>query len=164
MTVRLKADGASGVVAVYDYAAGDDAPFTSPLSNVGRLFFHSGLPAVKIVSVQTGTTTLSALNAAANTAGGNVYSSLSEEKVLFAHGQGGIPYVEGRITSLAGSGVNIPLAGSVPIQRSFSHPRWLHLGADGTNVVLNTFITGYYQTNYASITVGYEVYVTDQLL
>jgi hypothetical protein len=164
MTFRLKVDGTTGKVAVYDYAAGDDAPFNDPTGNIPRVLFHSDLPSVSIIDVRSVSVSLSALDAAFNTGGGNPYSSLQQERTLFAHGRGGIPYVEGRIVSIDGGGVNIPLTGSVPLQQKFAYPRWVHLGADGTNVVLNTFLNAHYLSVYAAMTLGLEIYVTDLLL
>lgn len=164
MSVRLKVDGTTGKIAVYDYTAGDDAPFTSPMSNIPRLFFHSDLPAIKIIDVRSTTVSLSALASGSAQVGGTFYLGLTEEKTLFAHGLAGIPYVEGRITAIDGGSVNIPLCGSVPIQQASSFPRWLHLGASATNVVLNTFLNGYANFDYPAISVTVETYVTDLLL
>lgn len=167
MTVRLKVDGTTGTVAIYDYTIENDEPFTNPYSHLSRLHFHSNLPAIKVVDVRTGSTTLAALNSGINyniTDPTTWYPGLTEAKTLFAHGQAGVPYCEGRITSLAGSPVNIPLTGSVPIQRVNGYPRWLHLGADATNVILNAFVNGSVNGNYASVAVNWEVYVTDMVL
>ncbi|MGE3284166.1 MAG: hypothetical protein AB7O13_24745 [Alphaproteobacteria bacterium] len=159
MSFRLKADGATGVVAVYDYTAGDDNPFTTPLSNVSRLKFHSALPAVGVVSVVTGSLTLSAL--AANN---NDYRSYT----LFAHGQSGIPYIEGRITAIGGSGVSRGFNGSVIVQQQSggtnpvsSFARWVHIGADATNVYLNEVISTHVSTVMSSLALSYEIYITD---
>ena len=168
MTVRLKADGATGKVAIYDYTTANDDPFTAPLSHVSRLYFHSDLPAIKVIDVQTGTASLAAANGNDNRISGNLYTSVGEVKTLFAHGITGTPYVEGRITSLAGSSVNIPLTGSVPIQDYGANGaglyRWLTLGSNATNVVLNAWINANAYQDYPAINVGWEVYVTDLVL
>lgn len=162
--MRLKVDGTTGTVAIYDYTAGDDAPFTSPLSNVSRLQFHSDLDWVKVVDVRTGSVTLPAVNALLAAASGNLYTSDDDEVVLFAHGQSGVPYVEGRVTVLDGVSVNIPLGGSVPFQSFGGLPRWLHIGANATDVLLNWYLPAHRNKNYAAMTISYEIYVTNMVL
>ena len=150
MTVRVKADGATGAIAIYTYS-GSDAPFTSPLSNIPSLLFHSDLRSISITSVVTGSVTLSAHSA--NTSGRQAYT-------LFAHGKGGTPYVEGRLTSPA-----YPLVGSVPVEtQSQGYARLVHLGADATYVYLHEIYAAEQSTAYGTLGLTYEVYVSDVLL
>lgn len=158
MTMRLKADGTSGTVAVYDYTAGNDNPFSNPLGDIPRLRFHSGLLYPAIVSTVTGSISLPAVSA--NTTDRNV------RHTLFAHGRGGIPYVEGAITS--GLSRVVGLCGSVPVQTGDStgaaFPRVVHLGADATNVYLNEYGSTHETFGWSALTLGWTVYVTDVLV
>ncbi len=150
MTVKLYADGATGKLAIYNYS-GSDAPFTAPLSNIPSLLFHSDLYSISITAVSSGSVTLSAHSA--NTSGRQAYA-------LFAHGKGGTPYVEGRLP-----GYGYTLAGSVPIDtQSNGYARLLHLGADATYVYLHETYAAERTTAYGSLSVSYEVYVSDVLL
>lgn len=165
MTIRFRADGTTGKVAIWDGT--DDAPFTSPLSHIDRLHFHSDLPAIKVQSVHTGTVTLAACDSGTQALSGNYLVSVFETKTLFAHGISGTPYVEGKITTIDGGANVIPLCGSVPLQQQTNWaglPRWVNLAADSTNVVLTAFVVGSVACDYPSIVLGYEVYVTDLVL
>lgn len=148
MAVRLKADG-TGKCAIY--TGTDDLPFTSPLSYVSRLRFHSDLTYPRFVSTYTGSISLSAIGA--NT-------THQQTHVLTAHGLGGTPFVEGYATV---GGVRIPLTGTVPIivgsstdtQAASGFCRWLHLGANGTNIIVQEFTnTSSTATNYPGVTFG----------
>lgn len=163
MSFRLKADVASGRIAVYDYTAGDDGPFVAPLSNLSRVKFHSDLGVIGRTDTRTGTLSLGATAY-------NVYGQTNVHN-LFAHGvSGGVPYVEGRITSLAGSGVNIPLVGSVPVDHTEigGCVRVLHLGADGTYVrIVEKYFTRYNDGRFSpfgALSISWEVWVTDMVL
>lgn len=148
MTVRLKAD--SDTIAIYNYS-GSDGPFTNPLGNIPSLLFHSDLRSISITSVTSGTVTLSAHSA--NTIGRQAYA-------LFGHGKAGIPYVEGRLT---GSG--LPLVGSVPVEtQTQGYARLVHLGADATYVYLHEIWAAERTTAYGSLSLAYQVYVSDVLL
>jgi hypothetical protein len=158
MTVRLKADGATGKVAIYDYTTANDDPFTAPLSHVSRLLFHSDLQYPAIIDVRTGSITLPSV--------GTNTTERSVAYTLFAHGRGGVPYVEGAITS--GLSRVVALCGSVPVQVGTSlgaaFPRVVHLGADATNVYLNEYGSTHETFAWGSVTLGWTVYVTDVLV
>lgn len=159
MTMRLKADGTTGAIAIYSYDTANDAPFTTPLSNVSRLQFHSNLEYPAVVSIVSGTTTLPAVGVATH---------ISTTHTLFAHGRGGTPYVEGYITS--GLGQQVGLCGSVIVQQNtgsssaLRFARWVHLGADATNVYLHELGESIDTQGYASLDLGWTVYVLDTLL
>ena len=153
MTVRLHADGSTGTVAIYTYNTADDLPFTDPYNHIDRLLFHSGLNAISVINVVTGSLTLNAIGA--NSAGRNNYT-------LFAHGISGTPYVEGRLTAIGGSSVSRPLAGSVPVAtQTQGYARLVHLGADATYVYLNEVYASEMSTSYSSLALSYEIYITD---
>lgn len=156
MSMRLRAVG--GTMAVYDYTAGDDAPFSAPLSNIARLRFHSGLNYPAIINTVTGTLNLPAV--------GTNTSHRRVQYTLFAHGRPGIPYVEGAIVS--GLGQVVGLCGSVPVQTGTSlgaaFPRMLSLGADGTNVYLVEYGTTHETFGWASLSLDWRVYVLDTLV
>lgn len=159
MTTRLKIDGTTGTAAIYDTSAGD-APFTTPLSHIDKLFFHSDLRSIGVQTVVTGSITLPAR--AAN-------GSFNAVQNLYTHGLGGIPYVEGRITAIGGSPVSIPLCGSVPVDQqsgvnASSFARFVHLGANATHVVLSEYTETHFATAFGSLSISYEIYVTDVLL
>lgn len=165
MSVRLRVDGNTGKVAIYDYTAGDDVPFSSPLSAVSRLRFHSDLVYPRIIDTRTVSVTLPAVIPNAKND-----SDTTSTTNLFAHGQSGIPWVEGKVTS--GLGAIVPLCGSVPVQQHSSSPfsaspsfvRILHLGADATNVVLNSFCVTEDVQTMPALTITVVVYVTNILL
>lgn len=156
MAVRLKVDGVAGKCAIY--TGGDDAPFDYPLEHVDKIRFHSDLQYPRIISTHTGTWTLPAVAAQA----GFVKRSTN----LFAHGLSGTPYVEGFVTV---SGVKVPLLGSVPLNRlsgtrtGFA-ARWVHLGADATNVIMNEATVGMYESGHGTFDVDWTVYLTDTLI
>ena len=155
MTVKLYADGTTGKLAIYRYS-GNDNPFSDPLNNIGALLFHSDLRSISIINTVSSSVTLGAIGG--NAAGRNTYT-------LFAHGISGTPYVEGRITSINGSGASLPLAGSVPVATQASgYARWVHLGADATNVYLSEVYASERVTSYAAMTLGLEVYISDVTL
>jgi len=163
MTMRLKCDGVTGKVAIYDYTAGNDNPFTDPTNNISRLKFHSDLDSISVIAKVTGTITLPAMSAGAfRSAATNVY----------AHGRGAIPYVEGRITSIGGSGVDWAFLGSVPVvdgtaalggdTLNTGYQRILHLGANSTYVIINEMSQA--RGIWPAVNIGYEIWVTDVTL
>jgi hypothetical protein len=157
--MRFKAS-ASGVAIYDEAAAGGDGPFTSPLSHLGNVRFHSSLKYPAIISTKAG---LVALLPA-------VEANLSHQQGdinLFAHGQAGIPYVEGKITS--GLSREVALCGSVPVQTcgtgaAGAFPRVVHLGADGTHVKLNWYGTTYELSGFSKLSLTITVYLTDVML
>ena len=158
--MRFKAS-ASGAAIYDEVAAGGDGPYTSPLSFLPQLRFHSSLRYPAAALVVTGIT----VNLAAVAA-----DSINERVqtfTLFAHGQGGIPYVEGVITS--GLGQPVALCGSVPVQTCGSGAagqfvRVVHLGADGSNVYLNDYGATFETAGFAALSLILTVYVMDVLL
>ena len=165
MTFRLKADVANGRVAVYDYPTADDNPYSDPLSYLSRIKYHSALGAIGRTATQTRTLSLASTSY-------NEYGVTNVHN-LFSHGvSGGIPYIEGKITSIGGTSANIPLVGSVPVDHDTNYGcvRLLHLGADSTYVrIVEQYFTrfndgmGVY-TPFGSLSVGWEVWVTDLVL
>ncbi len=162
---RFYLDKASGAVAVYDTTTQDltlqNEPLSAPLSYVSRLHFHSSLHYPRIVGVYTGTLSMAAVTF-------NVI--YTHEYVIAAHGLGGTPYVEGKIKI---GGVWIALAGSTLVEQqnnvgfplSKGYGRFLALGANGTNIVLEEYTVSYVATpGYSSKSVDYEIYLTDMLL
>lgn len=155
MTMRLKADGTTGRVAIYDTSAGD-APFSSPLGNVSRLRFHSDLwsPAITVAS-PVSVAFPDRRPAAGYRSQGNV------QHVLFAHGLAGTPMIKGYVTI---GGVRVPLTGTIPLQiDDHGLGRFLSVGADATNVfVLEKWV---FNTGTANpITLTFQIYVTDVIL
>lgn len=155
---RLYADGVAGAIAIYTVPSDDstdDTPLTAPLSHIGRLQFHSDLPAPGIVKVGgnfANTGSISIGSASANTAPRTVHQ-------LLAHGRGGIPMVFGKITI---GGSQVPLCGSVPLdlEAGTGFGRWAHLGADATYVLLDIAgIAG--PSGLSSASLSWEVYVTN---
>lgn len=162
MTVRLKADGSTGTVAIY--TGTDDLPFTTPLSYVSRLRFHSDLDYPKIVSTITGSINLPAMS-------GN--SERIHTYTLAAHGQGASPFCEGYIT-VSPSSTRVPLLGSVCVaqgpstgggtldpQRREFFSRWLHLGSNATNILIQEGSACSWNQTHAALTVNYTIYITD---
>jgi hypothetical protein len=164
MTHKLKADS-SGKVAIYDYTAGNDVPFTSPLSAVSRLRFHTDLLYPRIIDTRSVTVTLPAVIANARND-----ADTTSTQTLFAHGLSGIPWVEGKITS--GVGAVVPLCGSTPVQQHSSSPsassqsflRIVHLGANSTDVLLNSLCVTEDTQTMPALTITVVVYVTNILV
>ena len=145
--------------AIWDQSVVGDAPFSAPLSYLPQTRFHSSLRYPAIVSTVSGSIALPSVPANRR--------EYSMANILFAHGRAGIPYVEGAITS--GLSRVVALCRSVPIMTcgtgaAGQFPRVVHLGADATNVYLNDYGTTYELSGFASITLGWTVYVTDVLL
>lgn len=151
MTVTLLIDGNAGKAAIY--TGNDDLPFAAPLSYPERTLFHTDLPTIGIKTTATATVSLPAKAAIGS------YLSGRTTYAILAHGQtGGVPYVEGVISS--GLSKPVTLAGSVLIDNL----RWVHLGADGNYVYLSDM---WIQTPAEAIpgfTLGITIYVTDKLL
>ncbi len=155
----MNIDGVAGVAAIY--TGSDDLPMDDPLDYVGRLKFHSGLHNIAILSVHTGQITLPAVSA---------NSSYQSNYDIIAHGLGTTPYVEGRVTKIGGTDVSIPFAGSIVVVQQSGGPfpaetpafmRILNLGADDTNVIINEYSVAHLDVAYSSVTIDWEVYVTD---
>ncbi|MGE4339263.1 MAG: hypothetical protein AB7E55_25300 [Pigmentiphaga sp.] len=172
MSKVLQASGATGKVAIYDGPS--DAPFTSPLSNLDKLYFHSDLDYVSGLNKQTGSLSIPGRTVALVPFRGGTWF----EHVLFAHGRTGAPFTVGRVVNH--DGVHLPLVGSVPLQvQDWSdgfglggpEGTWqmINLATDLTNVVLmeyvfnNSYTAG---TNafIAPITISWEVVVTDYIM
>lgn len=155
---RLKYD--SGKLAIYDVTDGsiNDNPLTDPLNNVSRLHFHSDLEYPAVIATYSGTVTLSALSAD---------SSQDVTHTIAAHGRAGIPYVEGRILV---DGIWVPLAGSVPVASQSGNPnapsfaRFLHLGANASNIILSEYSISNRSVAYGSTSYSYVIFLTDKLV
>lgn len=152
MTINLYVDGVNGKAAIY--TGTDDLPFSAPLSYPSRVLFHTDLPTIGIVTTATVGVTLSAksITGTAN------YAPGQQSIALFAHGQAGIPYVEGVITS--GLSQRVTLAGSVLLHQH----RWVHLGADSTYVYLQDAWQQTPSLVVPGFSLGLTVYITDYLL
>ncbi len=155
---RLKYD--SGNLAIYDVESTsiDDGPLSAPLSYISRLHFHSALEYPAVIATYSGTITLDSV--IANTEYWRTY-------IIAAHGQAGIPYVEGKINV----GTWVPLTGSVMVtQQGTTTPttpsfaRFVHLGADATNIVLQEYSVSQLTTPYASASFNYVIYLTNKLV
>lgn len=159
---RLRYTSAAGALAIYDVTVGseNDTPLTSPLSDLSRLHFHTGLTYPATIATYTGT-----INCAAVTN----QSGATTTTVIAAHGRAGIPYVEGKI-SIAGNWV--PFAGSVPVDQQSGSPssrrsfaRFLHLGADATNIVITDYsLTHSAAPGFSATSFSYVIYLTDMLV
>lgn len=153
MTVTLLIDGNQGKAAIY--TGNDDLPFAAPLSYPERTLFHTDLPTIGIKTTATAAVSLPAKAAL----GGTSYLSGRTTYAVLAHGQtGGVPYVEGVITS--GLSKPVTLAGSVLLHAN----RWVHLGADGNYVYLNDMWLQTPAVAVPGFSLGITIYVTDKLL
>ena len=126
MALRFRV--AAGKAAIWDNAT-DTLPFDDPVTNISRVKFHSDLDYDAAVDVRTGTANMPARTVL----NGNTTVT------LFAHGQGGTPYIRGRMTI---GGQDIDIVGSVPISvTGEGHARFVSIGADATNVYLTDAYT-----------------------
>jgi hypothetical protein len=158
---RLKYTAAAGALAIYDVTVGseNDTPLTSPLSDISRLHFSTALDYVATIGTYSGTINLGAL--AAN-------SSADVTTVIAAHGQGGIPYVEGKISI---SGNWVPLSGCVVVEQLAGSPsphqsfaRFLALGANDTNIVIHEHSISRSTAGYSSSSYSYVIYLTNMIV
>jgi hypothetical protein len=160
MATQRRLKYASGSLAIYDVesTAIDDGPFSSPLSYISRLHFHSDLEYPAVIATYSGTVTLPSVSA--NTDYVATYN-------IAAHGRGGVPYVEGRLQV---GGVWVPFAGSIPVVQptgtagESSFARFLHLGADSTNIVIQEYSTACNVSAYGSVGFNYVIYLTNKLV
>lgn len=154
--MRFKASAAG--VAIYDeVAAGGDGPFTSPLSNLGKIRFHSALkyPAI-IASPAPVSVTLPEV--------GTNQSQVRGQVELYTHGLGYIPYIEGKITAIGSTNQVVGLCGSVPVQQLSSPQSFLrcvHLGANSTKVLLNWYVTTPFDAVFSQLALTVQIYVLD---
>ena len=143
---RLFARGSDGVVCIH---TGADDVVDNPLSDLSRVLFHSSLEYPSVIATYTPTVVLPVRS------GAQAYAL----HTLFAHGLAGIPFVLGYISNMS----NVSLAGSVPVDGNANWMgRWVTLGANSTNVVLNEDTLG--SGAYASRTLNLVIHVTDLLL
>ena len=160
---KLKADGTTGKVAVYivDDTAIDDLPFTTPLSHLDKVEFHSDLDYLAVSSIQTGTLSLP-------TRTGTTPQTVRHN--LITHGLGYQPMVLGCIVGF--EGYNTPLLGTTPIFMTSDVPanhgirlRSLQLGSDATYVYLHEYVmkadTGY---TFPAIDIDWRVLITTRNL
>ncbi|MGF7160118.1 hypothetical protein FHS85_001741 [Rhodoligotrophos appendicifer] len=172
MTKVFMANGVTGKVAIYDGPS--DAPFTDPLGNLDKLYFHSDLDYVSGLDKRTGTLNLPERRGSdISFRSGKWY-----EHTLFAHGRAGAPFCLGRVVDYEGA--DLPLVGSIPIQQcAFDTSasvggeagswRFLHLATDGTNVMIIEYTFNLACTVGGCIVVpetsiDWEVVVTDKVL
>lgn len=159
MTVRLRAEGDTGTVAIY--TGNDNAPFNNPLNNVSRLRFHSDLDYPKIVRTLTGTLTIAGLT--------SPDTRITTHQVG-NHQQNGQPFCEGWI-KVNGTNPRVPLIGSVCIRQGHGGANdrrgfggnWVHLGSNGTKVLIAEYSLAMQGDSKlaSSVDIDYEIYITD---
>lgn len=167
----------NGKVAIWT-GSQDDAPFTSPLSNLSRVKFHSDFQYPKIIDVKNFTLNLPELPTSGSGAGsGGANGVRARSYVLGSHGRPGQPFVIGRIVV---NGVAVAFTGSVPIEGPSDPPvsgsyrsnfaQWLALGVDATNIIVHEYAVqggdaGTQQwERRAAKSMPITVYITDILL
>lgn len=146
---------------------GDELPFSSPLSHLGRVKFHTDLDYIKVVSTLSATINLPLVT--------NVAQRVASY-LVGAHGQAGQPFVLGQVTV---QGQPTAFTGSVCVQQgdnngitilSPSYGRFLALGADSTNVYVHEYLVAYGDASasnfetYAALSLGITCYVTNRIL
>lgn len=155
--------GKAALYKVSDTNPTDDAPLTTPRSNLSRVRFHTDFKYPKIISDTQYSVTLPARTK--NTSGEQTHT-------LGAHGRGGIPFCFGAVLY---NGNWSPLFISTPIYYSPSGgrltyiARMLSLGANSTNLLLHEYyvmsnLSGSSGTPVGSQTITVRVLVTDELL
>lgn len=125
---RLFVDGVAGIACIH--VNGGEAAVADPMGNLAYVLFHSALNYASVGPAVSTTLTLPERLAGA---GFTRY-----QHTLFSHGKAGTPFVIGHLAGFGG--VNIPLAGSVPVNRTEHLARWLSIGANGTHVFLNEIV------------------------
>lgn len=162
---------ASGKVAIWDGET-DDNPFTAPLSNLGRVKFHSDLDYPRIIDVKTYSLNLPAIPNSGSGQGSDNGIRIGTY-TLGSHGITGQPYVIGQIT--VGS-VSVAFTGSVNVHSASStsyrdgYGRFLALGVDATNVYVHEYSVQEGDADYQNWlprpaqSFSVAVYITDILL
>lgn len=160
--MRMDNTGKCAVYNVSDADAGDptagNGPFTTPLSNLSDVKFHSDFDYVPFSSVVTGTLSLPLRG----TSPPGVYAT----HTLFAHGAGAVPLVMAVFPNLAGSGINVASFGSVPVQPDGTagsalqgYWRWLLIQADATNVYAQE-VSMAQTSGFSAMNVDYKVFIS----
>jgi len=165
----LQASGVTGKVAIYEGTS--EEPFTTPLSNIDKLYFHSDLNYVSAADKVTGTYTIPARNQTIVP----YKNGLWFEHVLFPHGRPYAPFTIGKLINY--KSVTLPLVGSIPLQMdkisldngtggNAGTWQFIALASDLTNVVLMEYaynVSDDYGTRnfFEPITLNYEIVVTD---
>lgn len=164
MARRFKVNGSK--VAIWDGET-DELPFTTPLSYLSRVKFHSDLDYIQTVHEEPVTLSLPARSAV-------LQGTASHQ--LFAHGKAGIPFILGKVTI---GGVPCALTGSIPVQMGTNngagggyYGRWIAIGADATYVyAYEYFVSAGYSggssstwESYPAMSLPITIYVTDELL
>jgi hypothetical protein len=173
VTVTLLVDTyGGGTASIYTGTASDESAHQTPLSNLSRLKFHSGLSYPKIIDEWSDDVTFPARVVAGVAAAATTVAS----QTLFAHGLSGFPWV---LASVEIGGVNVPFCGSVPVQvgdgdggaEERPWARWVSIGADATNVYCFEYTvvdrdpgTGASTTAMPEVTLPITVWVTDKIL
>lgn len=158
MTLRFKADGATGKVGIYTYTGSDD-PLTSPTTNVGSLKFHSDF---KYIGLAGSAPSLSATISVA--AGAKPYATTH---TIGAHGKSGVPFVFGRIYA---QGAWQPFVGAVPVYVattsgvSGGHSRviTMAISVDATNVYAYEMRSSD-SFSFPAVSVPVEVWISTEL-
>jgi hypothetical protein len=112
----------------------DDAPFTTPLSNLARVKFHSDLDYLPIVAIHDFSFTLPSIPSSGSGQGSGGRRGLRTALyTLGVHGMGFTPFCVGEIDIL---GETIAMCGSVPVAQTSGdrYARFLALGFDATNI------------------------------
>ncbi len=146
----LKADGNTGVVAIYD---GADDVLADPLVDITRVHFHSALNYIGVKDIIRVNFTLPASS-----------SSLQQSYAVGAHGQPGQPLVFPILRGWGGR--DLPLMGSVFLSiRPYGFHRTLAGGADATDLYLHQeLMVGAGTSSWAAQPVTVDFFVTDRLL
>lgn len=170
MPNRFKVDGNTGVVAIYTVptvGSTDDDPFTDPLDHKDRIIFHSDLVYPARIATIAGSIVLPARSSADIPPG---WATFAHQ--LDAHGQSGIPLVEGQVLGLSDhGGADLPLVGSIPVQRIAANAtvtgnwRWLTLAADATYLWLHEGVQPIFSgfSTMPALTVNYEIHILDKV-
>lgn len=129
MAKRLRI--ASGIAAIWE-GTGDTLPFTSPLSHLSRLKFHSSLNYIRATKRLTYTLNIPATGAVAVKVA---------SYTLGPHGVAGQPFIVGKIVV---NGVPVAFSGSVPVHQFTTgdadpYARFLSLGVTATNIVVHEY-------------------------
>lgn len=122
--MKMRIAGSPPVMAIYEEGA-DDAPFTSPMSNLSRVRLHSSVPYLGVVSMTTGSLVPSSGISTTVTVGTGLFARSYRRTNLFAHGLSYAPLIVGTITTTAGT---------MPVM---CPPYGIEVVADGTYVYLS---------------------------
>jgi hypothetical protein len=161
-----------GEIGLYLDDDGSHDALIDPLNNLDKVIFHPALRYPGVVAVFTGTKSL----AAGESSGSPNFGYRSTAHNLVAHGQTGKPMMRGKLLGIGPGGADVDWAGTVPVQ-SYIYPggsgswsgkhagqeRWLTLGADDTNIIMNEQCNGD-SGALPAMSIDWEVLVFDRNL